>query len=280
METVRKRFPDGDIHVAAEPWHGCLTHVECPRFSICLRGAARYRIARGGAVHEVALSRGDAIFASPGCMMDPLPESDYMALGVVFHAHLTRFLVARKHPAETAQLGHAFLVALHAPSRLDADGRSLCALIGNCPGRTPADPYLHDLFGALLARSLELLADDDDPEKRGKAFFTWQAACQFLQDHLSEPVGRKDVARFLRLHPNHVSRLFRQFSHKPFHEFVLQQRLARARKLLRGSSDLNVTDIAAASGFANLGYFSRCYQRAFGRAPSKDRMTGQATRTR
>ena len=49
-----------------------------------------------------------------------------------------------------------------------------------------------------------------------------------LPAKVQQSLSRRDVAQFLNLHPNHISRLFAQFGGESFHHYVLQARLDRA----------------------------------------------------
>ncbi len=287
IDSVLRRPASGRVFLSHEKARHCLTALDCPRFSICLWGEARYHIWQNGVRSEVRLRRGDVIYASAGCMMEPAPEANYLSLGVVPHAHLTRFLVAQKRwshananangplpPPSPPVTRHQFLVTHHTQKTLDADGRHLCEAIDRCAGRNPEDRWLRALFRALLIRSHELLLADSEPGREGgeegRSHFRWQAACQFIRDHLHEPLGRETVASFLQLHPNHISRLFARFSKAPFNQYVMSERIRRARHLLKNPG-LNLADIAAACGFSDPNYFSRCYRKVVGRAPRVDR---------
>ena len=55
-----------------------------------------------------------------------------------------------------------------------------------------------------------------------------------------------------------------------FTDFVLEQRLAHARRLLSDPryADRSITSIATDAGFGDLSYFNRCFRRRFGETPS------------
>jgi len=276
LEACLHRFPLGRIHLAHEAGPLDANNIQCPRFSICLWGAARYIICRDGRDADVKLSRGDVIFATTGARMEAHPESQYLSLGVVFHEGLTRFLIARKTlVAPSVGLGHWFLASHHTPSILDADGRSFCRALGHGLDRACDDPYRRTIFNVIARAAIEILHSPAPSSTiTGKAFFTWGAAQQFLHDHLHEPLTRLDVANFLRLHPNHVSRLFTRFAGKSFQNYLTEMRLERAHELL-ARPDFNVTDVSMACGFTDPDYFSRCYRKAFGLAPSLERKARQ-----
>lgn len=243
---------------------------EGARVSVCLFGTARYSICSGNSVAEVQLKRGEAVYVLPNCVMEPHPQSSYLSFGIVFLPQFTRLLLARKLVSRKKNFQHNFLLSYHNPSQLDEDGQDIVRLIGRCGQRPPENLYLRGLVQTLLIRTREMLDDKPAELPHGKAYFTWQAACQFVLEHLNQPIGREDVARFLGLHANHISRLFAQFEGGSFNQHVLHARLSRAQTLLKNPT-LNISEIARASGFSDANYFIRCYRKKFGKSPGKAR---------
>ncbi|MDR1280577.1 MAG: AraC family transcriptional regulator [Opitutaceae bacterium] len=270
---LRKGYP-ARVHFATGevPAEETAGGVEGPRLSLCLAGTARYEVLRrSGGRSVVEVRRGEVIYALPRCLMEVHAESRYLSFGLVFNPGLTRFLVAlkRRRPAPEGEAGaggqglsHRFLFTHHTPAALDADGRAFLAAMARCGQQEEgADArYVRRLLEIILLKGRTLLEERATIPEGGKAWFTWQAACQFVGEHLHEPLGREAVAEFLRLHPNHVSRLFTQFGGHSFHRHLLGERMARARRLLENPA-ANVAEVARACGFADAGYFVRCYRK-------------------
>ena len=87
-------------------------------------------------------------------------------------------------------------------------------------------------------------------------------------------LGRNDlclseVATRSGLSPRQAQRLFEQAG-TTFTEFVLEQRLLLARKLLGDprARTRKISDIAHSSGFSDLSYFNRAFRKRFGTTPS------------
>lgn len=253
------------VHLACESGSGFPSH-DMPRFSLCLAGVGQYTVLRQQKREIVTLRRGEAIVAAPGAHMEPHRPSRYLALGFVFTPAMTRLLLAKQSGGR-----HRFLHARHDPAVLDTDGHHFFeALYHRYPAPTD-DLAARRLVELLLLKSAEIASKPEQgmPPSR-KARFTWQAACQYLEESLHEPIGRQDVADFLHIHPNHVSRLFREFSHRSFHDHLLHARLRRARTLL-ADAGLNIAEIAHACGFRNAHYFIRCYRQIHGESPGRQR---------
>lgn len=64
----------------------------------------------------------------------------------------------------------------------------------------------------------------------------------------------------------YLRRLFKRHLHKTPHEFLLEERLARARDALI-HSEATVDQVAESSGFENPSYFHRVFKRYFGTSP-------------
>lgn len=274
---MRRSFPRA-VHLASEPGRPAggprFVVFDSPRLSICLQGLGRYFVRRGNQWAEIIVRPGELIYACPNCVMEATPAARYLSFGIVYSAELTRFLIGRKVPATRTSPGHRFVEVFHTSHTLADEGRHLHALIGGVgsrppmdTGRPPPDRYLRRLVEALLLRSRDLLDETSAVPAGNKALFRWQAACRFIEDHLQEPIGRDDVARLLRIHPNHVSRLFVQRGGESFKARVRRLRLERARDLLQDPS----LNIAHACGFSDPNYFTRCFHQVIGRAPGRDR---------
>lgn len=78
------------------------------------------------------------------------------------------------------------------------------------------------------------------------------------------------VAARHRLSPRSVQLLF-EFEGQTFSQFVLEQRLARAHRMLtdRRHAGSTVSAIALAAGFGDLSYFNRSFRRRYGVTPSE-----------
>lgn len=271
IERILARGWPGRVHLALESGdavlRGGLPVHDSPRFSLCLAGTGRYTVLRRQRLEVIHLRRGEAIVAAPGALMEPHPDARYLAAGWVFTPELTRHLLARKTPGR-----HRFLHLHHSPAPLDEDGRRFFQALEHRHERPPEDRQARRLVELLLLKAAEMLTLPETAGPARRARFTWQAACQFLEEHLHEPVGRQEAARFLQVHPNHLSRLCREFSGLSFHDHLLQARLRRARQLLHDPR-LNIAQVAQACGFREANYFIRCCRQVWGTTPGRVRAT-------
>lgn len=96
----------------------------------------------------------------------------------------------------------------------------------------------------------------------------------WIDANLANEVTVSDIAAMLGVTPRYIQKLFQQEG-TTFSRFLLERRLAAARKLLLDdSSDRPISAIAYEVGFGDLSYFNRSFRKQFGTAPSQIRKAG------
>lgn len=127
--------------------------------------------------------------------------------------------------------------------------------------------HLIDLGALIIGANRDATAVAED---RGLAAARFAAVKADISDHLSYgDLSLPAVAARLKLTPRYIQRLF-EGAGSTFSEFVLDQRLARAHRLLidprHGASTIGT--IAFEAGFGDLSYFNRTFRRHYGATPS------------
>lgn len=88
-----------------------------------------------------------------------------------------------------------------------------------------------------------------------------------LDRNYNAPITIDDLSREVALSPYYLIRAFRHAYKQTPHQYLVGQRIARAKELLR-NSDLSITEICAAVGFESLGSFSTLFRKVAGISPS------------
>jgi AraC family carnitine catabolism transcriptional activator len=91
-----------------------------------------------------------------------------------------------------------------------------------------------------------------------------------MSAHIDEPLTCEEVARRVGLSLRQMERRFRDELHCSLLQQYRQIRMAKAHQLLQ-QTELRVTEVAFACGFASPEYFCRLYRSLFGCSPSRDR---------
>ena len=124
----------------------------------------------------------------------------------------------------------------------------------------------------ILRRHARVLFREPDGSD-GLTFRQERAVRDYVDAHLSENITLDDLAGSVALSRFHFARMFRQAMGTSPHEFVLQQRLARARGLL-SHTDAPLLGIAASCGFADQSHMNRVFRKRVGQTPGQFRASG------
>ena len=106
-----------------------------------------------------------------------------------------------------------------------------------------------------------------------KQLFPLERAVEYIEGHLHEDIGLREVSRETGYSYYHMTRLFTAAMGESVGRYINRRRLYSAsEKLIR--SDRRVLDIALDSGFASSEAFSRAFKAAFGMSPAAYRKAG------
>lgn len=124
------------------------------------------------------------------------------------------------------------------------------------------------ILSLLFARTKELLpvraaghAHDVIREERMKAML------QFINQNLEEELKVSDIARAANVSESECLRSFRRLTGVPPMRYVQQLRMQKAAEMLT-NTELTVTEIAAACGFADLSYFTKVFKSSCNTTPT------------
>jgi len=93
----------------------------------------------------------------------------------------------------------------------------------------------------------------------------------YIDAHLADDIKLADLAALLILSPFHFSRLFKQSVGLSPHQCLIQQRIERAKQLLR-QRDRPIVDIALECGFNSHSHLSKRFRQLTGVTPKTYRM--------
>jgi AraC family transcriptional regulator len=94
----------------------------------------------------------------------------------------------------------------------------------------------------------------------------------FIEDHLAEDLTLDQIAAVARVSGSHLKAVFGKSLNIPLHQYVIRRRVERAKALLM-RSNLSITEIAIATGFAHQSHMARHMRRVLGAPPREIRRT-------
>ncbi|PZD73253.1 Exoenzyme S synthesis regulatory protein ExsA [Acaryochloris thomasi RCC1774] len=89
---------------------------------------------------------------------------------------------------------------------------------------------------------------------------------EYIDTHLDQEIGLADLAAVAKMSQHHLSPMFKQSTGLPPYRYVLQQRIQRAKQLLKQDS-LSITDVALSSGFADQSHLTKHFRKSVGVTP-------------
>jgi AraC family transcriptional regulator len=90
---------------------------------------------------------------------------------------------------------------------------------------------------------------------------------RFIDDHLDQDLSLARLAQVADVSASHLKTLFKRSTGVPVHEYVIQRRVERAKRLLM-QGNLPVSQVAFEAGFAHQSHMARSMRRVLGVTPA------------
>lgn len=131
------------------------------------------------------------------------------------------------------------------------------------------------ILGAHLIQRYGGVARVQPPAVGGLARWQKQRALELLRENLDGNVRLSELAQECGLSVSHFARSFKAAFGVSSHQWLIRQRIDRAKELL-GQTELSLSDVAAQSGFGDQPAFTRTFHRVAGASPGHWRREHQA----
>lgn len=150
--------------------------------------------------------------------------------------------------------------------------------IANTPQLLHYDTQLHDTAYALLCLLLNTYLQQPLHEQRDIMYHDIVTrAIHYIDCHLHTPLKLSDVAQQLHVSERHLSRLFKEQTKIVYSDYVRQQKVYYAAKLLR-ETNAPIKEVAEAAGFASIHYFTKVFKTCMRETPRDFRHIYLATK--
>jgi two-component system response regulator YesN len=128
-----------------------------------------------------------------------------------------------------------------------------------------SDYLLKPINRVELSETISKIFKDDEGEliETSKQF---KKILQYINDHLSHEITLKHIGDYVYLNPQYVGQLFKSELNQTFTDYITEERLKRAKQLLKGTS-LKVYEVAQLSGYKSPKHFMTVFKQEVGITP-------------
>jgi AraC-like DNA-binding protein len=108
-------------------------------------------------------------------------------------------------------------------------------------------------------------------EHRGRTYTApIRKALYYVNSHLDRSLSLAEIAKFVRVHPNYLSKRFRQETGTTLSHYIVACKIHEATYFVR-HSEYSMAEIAALYGFSSQSYFISSFKKIQGMSPGKYR---------
>jgi len=124
------------------------------------------------------------------------------------------------------------------------------------------------LITLLFRRHATTMLNDEEYQARLRNVERLNPVLQYIDNHYTEDITLDHLSSLANVSRYHFCRVFKEITGKTPIEYINFLRIHHAENLLK-QTDMNVTEVALASGFNNLNYFSRIFKKYKQISPSR-----------
>jgi AraC family transcriptional regulator len=237
-------------------------YIEGHRLIINLGGDVRFGWRSDGRTHEVVLPHGGLCLQSDGETNTPFWQDELTIAAIALTPDfITTILEDRTPPAIDTFAERRCIVDELAYNYARALSKELAS---------PGEPLYAETLS--VAFTLHLLSNHSHKAKKplspkGKlSSIQLKEVIEYIKTQLGEELSLNQLADVAQVSEFHFSRLFKNTTGMAPHQFVLNLRLERAKKLIL-TRQMPLSEVAVSCGFFDQSHFSNVFQRTWGMTP-------------
>ena len=234
---------------------------------VVLRGSAKYQVNTRGKMREFQSRPGTTFILPRGTVDEVLWRGPTHRVAVAIHPRLLVSALDETTAQSDIELTEHW--NLMDPQIMAV----LLAMITDLNEGSPAGR----LYGDTLASALAIYLLHRYAVRRrtpatfrgGLPGYRLKRVLDFVGDNLGEDLSLRQLADVVGMSPHYFAELFKQSTGAPPHQYVLSQRIERAKEQLARSGHGKVTEVGLDVGFQNPSHFARIFQKFVGISPSR-----------
>ena len=233
---------------------------------LVVRGSVKYEVNTRSRIHRFAANPGTLFILPRGTVDEIRWEGSTHRIAVVIHPRLLSNALG-----ETAQETEIELT-----EHWDLTDRHISTLLVEMTADLEDDSPAGQIYGESLANALAVYLLNRYAVRRqtpivykgGLPGRRLKRVLDFIGDNLGENLSLAQLAVVAGMSPHYFSELFRQSTGRAPHNYVLLQRIERAKQQLRDPKR-GVIETGLDAGFQNPSHFARMFRKLVGTTPSR-----------
>lgn len=133
------------------------------------------------------------------------------------------------------------------------------------------DPYLpEDLIGCLVNVRDKLQPVSKPAMQHDQTMATIDVVKRYVQENMHQTITLKEISNILHFNSTYLGQKFKRHMKMTFHEYVLQQRMEKAKQLLQ-ETDMRIYEIAHKVGYSEVDWFYKKFKEYVGTSANEYR---------
>jgi AraC family transcriptional regulator len=223
---------------------------------------------RDNCLHESIVHKGHSIFTPagrPSYWRGEASDTDETML----HIHLNPELV--RQVAQNSELDRIDLVNCFSKPDLHLHQIAMLLLSELKSSGIMGRLYVESLTQILvihLLRNYSSSTPQIAPQHSGLTAIQLRQTIDYIRDRLDQNLSLAEIAATINISPTYFASLFKRATGNSPHQYVIQQRVERAKVLLL-TTDLAITSIAFQVGFSSQSHLTQHFKRLTGSTPKQ-----------
>ncbi|WP_052055937.1 AraC family transcriptional regulator [Myxosarcina sp. GI1] len=190
------------------------------------------------------------------------------------HIHLQPSLV--KQVAETAEMDSERLNLVNYFAKQDLQLQHIAMLLAELRSAGMMEKlHVESSSQALVihllphySKGVQIVA----PENKNSTYSYLHQVIDYIHTHLDRNLSLAELASIININPTYFASLFKQTIGTSPHQYVIQQRVERAKMMLK-KTNLAIADIALQVGFSSQSHLTQQFRRLTGVTPKQIRLS-------
>ena len=255
------------------PWHEHPLHF----LQVVLKGTVRYEVNTSGRTLRFTSRPGTTFLEPRGTADEVTWRGPTQRIAVAIHPGL--LVNALEETAHNADI--------ELTERWDLIDRHILALVlemrtdleeGSPAGRIYGE-FLANALAVYLLKRYAVRRLTPAVYKGGLPGIRLRRVLDYIEANLTENLSLSQLAAAAGMSPHYFSELFRKSTGRPPHNYVLMERIERAKQRLRDPA-CSIIEAGMSAGFQNASHFARMFRRLVGTTPSRFRSDFRTGRIR